>query len=116
MTYKPRNVGMDRADWAAWARLCKRFPDIRNQVDHFAALMAAQAEGAINVRFEVAKTFGGWVANLTGYSPVLVGCYQNFRINQDPSYPNRFDSITEATEAAVKESGELRSALERASV
>lgn len=105
-----RNIGMTSSDWAAWARLCKRFPDIKNQVDDCAAIMAAQA-GHINVRMHVQNGIGGWIAVVIGYSPALVNFKQSFRLNSDREYPNRFESLQDAVEAAIREAKNLRHAL-----
>jgi len=107
-----KNVDMDKKDWAAWARLCKRFPEIKKQLDHCAALMAAQSVGAINVRTHIGKTIGGWKATVIGYSPRLVGHYQNFNLNSDPQYPKRFPTLEEATLAVVAEAKNLLRALQ----
>lgn len=101
-----------KADRAAWARLCKRFPELQSQVDHCACIMAAQAEGKINVRVHVALSIGGWVSAVIGYSPALEGCTQTFALNRDDDYPSRFTSMVDATEAAMREKENLRKALE----
>ena len=109
---KLRNVAMTRQDWASWARLCKRFPEIKQQVDHCAALMAAQSEGRINVLISLVNGIGGWTAAITGYSHHLEDYHQTLYLNRDPEYPRRFKSLKEATEAAIVEKHNLLTTLE----
>ncbi len=107
MTYRPKNVSMSNQDWAAWARLCKRFPELPRQIDHAACLMAAHAEGRVNSRVHIQKTIGGWIAFVIGYAPFLKDGQQKFCLNQDEKYPNRFDRIEDAVEAALTEADNL---------
>ncbi len=104
-----RTAGWTRADRAAWARLCKRFPDLRFQLEHSVGVAAAQIHNLVNARITVGRTLGGWRAYITCFSPDLEHYWQRTCINDADlhdypgEYPNRFDTLGEAIAAAQKE-------------
>lgn len=104
---------MTKGDLESLGRLTRRFPELLNQVEHSACIMAAQSLGEINIRITVSKRIKGWHSYVTLYSPLIEGFSQCFCLNNEENhsykdeYPPLFETIDEAYKAAQSEREKL---------
>jgi len=94
------NHGLTKDERMAWARLCKRIPDLQDGLEHFVCLEAAQQLGKENIRATIGRTIGGWKATLVLYSPNVENFYQNFDVGT-------FLTMDEAGDRVIAEKEEL---------